>query len=91
MYELALKEKLTVLVWNILNLDYVCVDVKPINSEKLCCIVSSRCGKKSALAKRGNMPDASQESTPEAVCRADRSTGQVLAKYRDSYLYPDIL
>ena len=35
--------------------------------------------------------DASQETPPEAVCRADRNTGEVLAKYRDSYLYRDIL
>ena len=35
--------------------------------------------------------DASQETPPEAVCRVDRNTGEVLAKYRDSYLYSDIL
>ena len=28
--------------------------------------------------------DASQETPPEAVCRADRNTGEVLAKYRDN-------
>ena len=33
--------------------------------------------------------DASQETSPEAVCRADRSKAEVLAKYRDSYLYRD--
>ena len=35
--------------------------------------------------------DASQETPPGAVCRADRNTGEVLDKYRDSYLYRDIL
>ena len=35
--------------------------------------------------------DASQETPSEAVCRADRSTGEVLAKYCDIYLYHDIL
>ena len=35
--------------------------------------------------------DTSQEILPEAVCRADRNTGEVLAKYCDSYLYCDIL
>ena len=35
--------------------------------------------------------DASQETPPEAVYRADRNTGEVLAKYRDSYLYRDNL
>ena len=34
MYELVLKEKQTLLVWNYFELQ-VCVDVKPINSEKL--------------------------------------------------------
>ena len=28
---------------------------------------------------------------PEAVCRADRNTEEALAKYRDGYLYRDIL
>ena len=42
MYELVLKEKSTLLVWNYFKLQ-VCVDEKPINSEKLsvCCIMSS--------------------------------------------------
>ena len=35
MYGLILKEKSTLLVWNYLKLQLVCVDVKPINSEKL--------------------------------------------------------
>ena len=32
-----------------------------------------------------------RHAPPEAVCRVDRNTGKVLAKYRDSYLYRDIL
>ena len=43
------------LVWNYFEFQ-VSVDMKPINSEKpICCIVSSGCGKKSVLAKSGNM------------------------------------
>ena len=30
-----------------------------------------------------------QETPPEAVCRVDRNTRKVLAKYRDSYLSRD--
>ena len=56
--------------------------------------MSSRCGKKSALAERGEHAyslDASQKTPPEAVHRADRNTGEVLLKCCDSYLYHDIL
>ena len=37
------------------------------------------------------MPIISCISGDTTVRRADRSTGEVLAKYRDSYLYRDIL
>ena len=55
--------------------------------------MSSRCGRMSALAKRKNAYslDASQETPPEAVYRADRNTGEELAKYRNCYVYRDIL
>ena len=35
--------------------------------------------------------DTSQETPPEAVWRADESTGKVLTKYHNIYLYYDIL
>ena len=52
--------------------------------------MSSRCVNASKEGEHAKSLDASQETPPEAVCRADRSTGEVLAKYRDSYLYRDI-
>ena len=91
MYEFVLKEKPTLLVWNYFELQ-VRVDVKPINSEQLS--VVSRAADVSVLAKRGNMLNLLmhlRRHYPEAVCRTDRSTGEVLSKYRDSYLYRDIL
>ena len=89
MYELVLKEKPTLLVWNYFELQ-VSVDVKLINFEKLyiCCIMSSRCWKKLELAKKQKSReyayslDVSQETLPKAVCRAHRNAGGVLAKYR---------
>ena len=53
--------------------------------------MSSRCVSASKEREHAQSPDASQETLPEVVCRADRNTGEVLAKYRDSYLYHDIL
>ena len=90
--------------------------------------MSSRCGKKSALAKREKMPNLlmhlkihhlkqyegalayrpahsistvlsehistqihSGTLSTKVNLRADRNTGEVLAKYRNSYLYRDIL
>ena len=53
--------------------------------------MSSRCVSASKEGEHAKSADVFQETPPEAVCRADRNTGEVLAKYRDSYLYHDIL
>ena len=53
MYELVLKEKPTLLVWNYFELQ-ICVDVT-LSSYLL--YHEQQCGKKSTLAMRGNMPN----------------------------------
>ena len=53
--------------------------------------MSSRCVSASKEGEHASSLDAYQETLPEAICRADRNTGEVLAKYRDSYLYRDFL
>ena len=46
------------------------------------------CGKKPVLAIDGN---TSRKITPGAVCRTERSTGEGITKYRNSYIYRDII
>ena len=41
--------------------------------------------------KHAYSADTSQETPPEALRRADGSTGKVLTKYDNIYLYHDIL
>ena len=56
MYELALKEKPTLLVLNYFELQ-VCVDVKPINSEKIYLLYHKhQMWEEAVPAKSGNMP-----------------------------------